>query len=96
MKRHKKEKLFVSIISMTLVGSLMAFMAKAENDFFQFCTTKAYGWPLPWKIDHCLCEKGASNFPVFYIIVNIGVVFGFGIVAFLLTGFVFQAKEQNH
>ena len=28
------------------------------NGSSPYCTTKAYGFPLCWKVEHCLCNKG--------------------------------------
>jgi hypothetical protein len=30
-----------------LISGLEILLARVENDIFQFCTTKAYDWPLP-------------------------------------------------
>jgi hypothetical protein len=37
-------------------GVLLGWCLAGRNGWFSYCTTVAYGWPLPWRIDHCLCD----------------------------------------
>ena len=30
----------------------------APNYSVDYCTTKGYGFPFLWRVDHCLCNKG--------------------------------------
>lgn len=70
---------------MIAVTALIAATANIENDFFQFCTTKAYGWPAPWKIEYCLCEGERTVFPLSSIIINTAMVFATGVVTFFIV-----------
>ena len=56
---------------------------RVENDIFQFCTTKAYDWPLPWQINYCSCEGGKIVYPSMSIALNIGMIKLFGIILLL-------------
>jgi hypothetical protein len=42
--------------------ALSVLTLPARNGAFEFCTTRAYGCPLPWWVEWCKCEKG-SNWP---------------------------------
>ncbi len=86
-------ELKAGILAMIAGGGIIAALSKTENDFFQFCTTKAYGCPTPWKIDWCPCEKGMPTHPSKYIVVNLSVIAGSGIVGFAL--FSPRDKQQN-
>ena len=71
---------------MAVVGAVMGIFAGTENAFFEFCTTKAYGWPAPWRIDYCPCEGDRTVFPLPSIMINIGVIIASGLAAFCITG----------
>jgi len=79
MKSYFRNGLRASGIVMLIVGSLVAVMAHSENDSFQFCTTKAYGWPAPWKIDYCECEGGQTIYPPLSAIINVGLILASGL-----------------
>ena len=80
MKLPFRDGLRLPIIMMLIVGSLVALMARSENDYFQSCTTKAYGWPTPWRIDNCECEGGQTIYPPLNATINIGLVLASGLV----------------
>jgi hypothetical protein len=89
MKRPLKVGLISGIVAMVMAGSVVAgsvvaAFAKTENDFFQFCTTKAYGWPAPWRIDYCECEGSKTTFPTTSKIVNFSMIAGSEIAGFAL------------
>lgn len=62
------------LVSLSIVGLAMAVVAGLGNPFAEFCTTKAYGWPFPWRIDYCPCEGGKTAFPVSSVVGNAGVL----------------------
>jgi hypothetical protein len=70
---------------MLIVASLVAVMARSENDFFQYCTARAYGWPTPWKICCCECEGGRTIYPALNAIINIGMILASGFVVFVAS-----------
>jgi hypothetical protein len=74
-----------SAIAMLVIGSLVALSAPLENGYFEFCTTKAYGWPAPWKIDYCLCEGGETIYPRLSATINIGIALAAGIGTFIMS-----------
>ena len=76
--------MIAAIVGMVAVGLIEVVLAKSENDFYQFCTTKAYGWPAPWRIDFCECEGGKTAFPATSTIVNLSAIAGGGIGGFAL------------
>lgn len=74
------------ISAMVLLGGLAAALATAENDLFQFCTTKAYGWPVPWQMDYCECEGAVTVYPAVNALINVGSVLGGGLALGLAVG----------
>ncbi len=94
IKRKGRLRMFAIyrfIACSTLAAVPVLAVAAQRNDFFECCTTRAYGFPLPWHIGWCLCGK--SNLPVnpLYIFVNIGLILGFGWIASL-----FWLHAQNY
>jgi hypothetical protein len=85
MKKIRKQ-ILISAIAMLAVGALIGVTSQAENDLYQFCTTKAYGWPVPWIIEYCLCEGEKTVFPLSSIVINLTAIFASGLFAFLVTG----------
>jgi hypothetical protein len=49
------------LILLCQLAALAASVAtlRLENRYFEFCTTKAFGWPAPWRWQWCLCEQGS-------------------------------------
>lgn len=86
MNPQLKAGLIAGVVAIVAVGVIEALFAKTENDFFQFCTTKAYGWPAPWRIDWCECEGGSTTYPTTGKIVNFSSLAGSGIAAFAVVG----------
>ena len=82
MNRPLKADLIAGICAIVAVGAIEAAFANTENDFFQFCTTKAYGWPAPWRIDYCECEGGETIYPALNAMINIGLILASGFVVF--------------
>jgi hypothetical protein len=95
MKRPLKVGLISGIVAMVMAGSVVAAFAKTENDFFQFCTTKAYGWPAPWRIDYCECEGSKTTFPTTSKIVNFSMIAGSGIAGFALFGGISTLRNRQ-
>lgn len=88
--------LLAGIAASMTTGAIEALLANVENDFFQFCTTKAYGWPTPWKIDYCECEGTKTVYPTMNKIVNLGSIAGAGIAGFvILGGASFMRQRRN-
>ncbi len=81
---------------MVVAGSVVAAFAKTENDFFQFCTTKAYGWPAPWKIDYCECEGSKTTFPTTSKIVNFSMIAGSGVAGFAIFGGISMLRSREN
>lgn len=81
---------------MVVAGSVVAAFAKTENDFFQFCTTKAYGWPLPWRIAYCECEGSKTTFPTTSKIVNFAMIAGSGVAGFALFGGISMLRNRQN
>jgi hypothetical protein len=82
-------------IVMLIVGSLVAVMARSENDSFQFCTTKAYGWPAPWKIDYCECEGGQTTYPPLSAIINVGLILASGLCGLVASTWLSRRKPTS-
>jgi hypothetical protein len=86
MNRPLTTGLIAGIVAIVSVGAIEAVLANAENDFFQFCTTKAYGWPAPWKIDYCECEGARTTYPAISKIMNFTAIAVSGIAGSVLFG----------
>ena len=95
MIRDKRECV---ILAVTLAVTSVPFLAfcTARNDFWECCTTKAYGFPMPWYIDHCLCGTGQPAVNPLFCFVNIVLWVG---ASLLLAGIVEKMrklKANNH
>ena len=95
MTRPLKAGLIAASFAVVASGAIEAALATTENDFFQFCTTKAYGWPAPWRIDSCECEGGMTTFPAGSKIANFSTIAGIGIVGFALIGGIALRRERS-
>jgi hypothetical protein len=84
------------IAAILAVAGLEAALASVENDFFQFCTTKAYGWPAPWRIDYCECEGAKTVYPASGKFMNAGAVVGSGVVGFALFGSLALLRQRKN
>ncbi len=49
------------VFGFLVIASLFAVVSWVRNPFFEFCTTRAYGWPLPWRIDYCPCDSAPDH-----------------------------------
>jgi hypothetical protein len=61
----KRAAILLFLISMVVGGLLIYSTRHARNDLYEYCTTRAFGWPFPWRIDHCECDGqgGLTEFP---------------------------------
>jgi len=95
MNRPLKTGLIAGIGAIVAVGAIEAAFANTENDFFQFCTTKAYGWPAPWKIDYCECEGVKTAYPATSKIMNFAAIAVCGIAGSALFGGISLLRHRN-
>ncbi|WP_157211029.1 hypothetical protein [Verrucomicrobium spinosum] len=52
-----KSSTLVIFLTSLLAGSLLVCSQRnARNGYFEYCTTKAYGFPYPWLIENCPCD----------------------------------------
>ena len=86
MRHPLKIGIIAAVVAVLLLGIVEISLARSENDFFQFCTTKAYGWPTPWKIDYCECNGLKTVYPAFNFSVNIGLILAGGLASLILFG----------
>jgi hypothetical protein len=49
-------------ITAGLITAVMLSTLPQRNEAFEFCTTRAFGFPFPWRVEWCLCER-ESNWP---------------------------------
>ena len=96
MNHPLKAGLIAGLIAIVATGVIEAALANTENDFFQFCTTKAYGWPAPWKIDYCECEGTKTTYPRTSKIVNLSTIVGSGIIGFVIFGGIILLRQRKH
>ena len=78
----KRPPIFVFAISVLLGGLIVYSLRHTRNDWYEFCTTRAFGWPFAWRIDNCECDGqgGLTEFPSSTLALNSGMVVAFGIV----------------
>ena len=76
LPRFLKRALLFS--GLTLV--FLATVAGLPNRASEFCSTKAYGYPLPWTVDHCPCGGGKFEFSMTNAALNLGLVAFAGLV----------------
>lgn len=95
MKRPLKIGLIAGFAAIITAGVIETALAKTENDLFQFCTTKAYGWPTPWKIDYCECEDAKTTFPASSRIENLSALAGSGLIGFALIGGISRCRQHR-
>ena len=55
----------VFVVTLLISGSYVYSQRSARNSLYEFCTTRAYGWPFAWQIDNCECDGqgGQTEFP---------------------------------
>ena len=85
----KRPTIFVFLISVLLGGLIVYSLRHTRNDWYEFCTTRAFGWPFAWQIDNCERDGqgGLKEFPSSTLAMNSGAVLGFGIVTACLFQF---------
>ena len=82
----------ILLITFPAVAGMAAALAPVRNPSFEFCTTKAYGYPMPWRVDNCLCDgkDGRTEFPVVHAGVNLATI---GVAAGLLAAMVLRLRR---
>ena len=57
----------IAVFSVTLaIASAYVYSQReARNRSYEYCTTRAYGWPFPSRIDNCECDGhgGLTEYP---------------------------------
>lgn len=76
MMRRSRTTLFLA----SLLLAVSASTVFVRNGFFEFCTTSAYGFPFPWKIDYCPCGRESPPYSPWYWSLNIGIALAFGFI----------------
>lgn len=82
-----------SLAVMTIIFWNILKYANCENEGFEFCTTKAYGFPFPITMDYCLCEGGKIAHPIKYIIPDLLLVLIPGMLIFLFVRYIVNLGE---
>ncbi|MEM9018539.1 MAG: hypothetical protein AAGC68_16130, partial [Verrucomicrobiota bacterium] len=70
MKQPLKAALLGGLIALIAAGAVEASLAQSRNTLFEFCTTKAYGWPAPWRMDYCECGGLKTEYPFKSMLIN--------------------------
>jgi hypothetical protein len=96
MRRALRIGLIAGIAVIISAGAVVGAFAKTENALYEFCTTKAYGWPAPWRIDYCGCEGSKTVFPSSSKVVNLSAIGGTGFIAFALVGGLSLLRQRPH
>jgi hypothetical protein len=65
------------VIIAGFITALMLTTLGRRNDSFEFCTTRAFGFPFPWWVEWCPCA-GESDWlaQVFYWVANLALSSG--------------------
>ena len=79
MVKNRKDR-WILVACLAVAGFPVLAFCATRNGFWESCTTKAYGLPLPWYVDHCLCERGQLAVNPLFCAVNLAVWVGPGIV----------------
>ena len=58
------------ILAIVLLATWTAFLF-VRNDAWEFCTTRAYGHPLPVYIDWCPCVKNTPSLQLLHLAVDL-------------------------
>jgi len=66
------------VLATAIAAAPFLLLSATRNGFFEFCTTKAYGYPFPWYVDHCLCAKSALPVNPGYWALNIAIILALG------------------
>ncbi|MAE62282.1 MAG: hypothetical protein CMJ49_13115 [Planctomycetaceae bacterium] len=66
-----RTKRVILVICLAVTGTVFLAFCWGRNDLWEICTTKAYGFPMPWYIDHCLCGKGQTAVNPLFCFVNL-------------------------
>ncbi|MBN1919028.1 MAG: hypothetical protein JW889_14065 [Verrucomicrobia bacterium] len=79
--------LLVFLVTTASMAVWILSLAGTRNSFFEFCTTRAYGHPFPWRVDWCLCAKGRPAVNPAWWFMNTAVILTPGCVLwFVWTG----------
>lgn len=72
--------ILVFLLSLLLGGWIVYSLRDTRNGWYEFCTTRAYGWPFAWRIDNCECDGqgGLTESPTSSLIMNLGAILAFG------------------
>lgn len=81
----------ITIITATVAGAVMIAFCRTANPLFEFCTTKSYGWPFPWKVDYCPCKGAVVAYHPGYWLSNFAIL----ISVSLLAGFCFRTPRKQ-
>lgn len=65
-------KMLGVIFTVLLVLSLASIAM--PNVFFEYCTTKAHGFPFPWRMDYCECEQTNRTVEPLWVICNFAIL----------------------
>lgn len=79
----KRATILVFLISVLAAALLVYSWRHTQNGTYEHCTTRAFGWPFPWRIDNCECDGkgGLTEFPSSALAMNSGAVIAFATVA---------------
>jgi hypothetical protein len=66
-----------------------------RNDLMEFCTTRTYGFPLPWFADWCLCERDSWPVQPVWCAINVAVCIGLGSLIALGMRMIFHPPQAG-
>jgi len=82
------------VITVLATGVPILLLAGTRNGMAEFCTTQAYGWPIPMRYDYCPCASmmGKDPAPAWPIAANGIVVLAAG---FLVQGIAWRVRGKR-
>jgi hypothetical protein len=60
----------VFAMALSAAGLFLYLQRNSSNTMYEYCTTKAYGVPFPWRIDNCECDGGQTEYPMDSVVWN--------------------------
>jgi len=97
MKSKKKRYVIFSILTISISIILCVHFSQNRNDWFEYCTTRAYGLPFPWIIENCLCDGrgGQTTYPIIFWIFNVLIFLIPGIVISVISNSFFIEFDEH-
>lgn len=91
---NRTQRLILTASLVITAVPLLVFCA-SRNHAWECCTTQAYGFPMPWYVDHCYCGKDLPAVNPLCFLFNIGLWLGTGLLLAWMAWKLKQSKEKR-